>query len=62
VLGGGGIIVESDGLAQRRLDPSEHRQRDRNGLGSALFGEARTAAFVTTREITPQLLGLLGDR
>jgi hypothetical protein len=33
VLGEGGIIVEGDGLAQRRFDPSEHRQHDRNGLG-----------------------------
>jgi hypothetical protein len=38
VLGEGGIIVESDGLAQRRLDPSEHRQY-RNGLGGGLSGE-----------------------
>jgi hypothetical protein len=25
VLGEGGIIVEGDGLAQRRFDPSEHQ-------------------------------------
>jgi hypothetical protein len=119
VLGEGGIIVESDGLAQRGFDPSEHREHDRNGLGGSLSGEpnrkrharfalmenehrpcaltndevtlpvaalgsgvdilgpfvdgdaipdgilrrsrsARTAAFVTAREIAPQLLGLLG--
>jgi hypothetical protein len=39
VLGEGGIIVESDGLAQRGFDPSEHRQHDRNGLGGSLSGE-----------------------
>ena len=39
VLGEGGIVVESDGLAQRRFDPSEHRQHDRNGLGGGLSGE-----------------------
>ena len=38
VLSEGGIIVESDGLAQRRLDPSEHRQHDRNGIGGGLSG------------------------
>ena len=115
----GGIIVESDGLAQRGFDPSEHRQHDRNGLSGGLASEpggerhagfalmenehrpcaltndevalpmaalgsavdslgpfvdgdaildgilrsspsAWPAAFVTTREITPQLLGPLG--
>ena len=119
VLSEGGIIVESDGLAQRGFDPSEHRQHDRNGLSCGLSGEpggerharfalmknehrpcaltndevtlpmaalgsavdslgpfvdgdaildgilrrsrpAWPAAFVTTREITPQLLGPLG--
>jgi hypothetical protein len=39
VLGEGRIIVESDGLAQRRFDPSEHRQDDRNGFGGGLSGE-----------------------
>ena len=39
VLSEGGIIVESDGLAQRGLDPSEHRQHDRNGLSCGLSGE-----------------------
>ena len=119
MLSEGGIIVESDGLAQRGFDPSEHRQHDRNGLSGGLSGEpggerhagfalmenehrpcaltndevtlpmaalgsavdslgpfvdgdaildgilrrsrsAWPAAFVTTREITPQLLGPLG--
>jgi hypothetical protein len=27
------------GLAQRRFDPSEHRQHDRNGLGGGFSGE-----------------------
>jgi hypothetical protein len=35
----GGIIVESDGLAQRGFDPSEHRQHDRNGLSGGLASE-----------------------
>ena len=39
VLSEGGIIVESDGLAQRGFDPSEHRQHDRNGLSCGLSGE-----------------------
>ena len=39
VLGEGSIIVESDGLTQRRFDPSEHCQHDRNGLGGGLSGE-----------------------
>ena len=119
MLGEGGIIVESNGLAQRGFDAGEDRQHDRNGLGGGLPDEsgcerhagfalmenehgpcaladdeialpmadlhsgvdvlgpfvdgdaildrisrrsrsARTAAFVTSREITPQLLGLLG--
>jgi hypothetical protein len=30
---------ESDGLAQRGFDPSEHRQHDRNGLSGGLAGE-----------------------
>jgi hypothetical protein len=30
VLGEGGMIVESNGLAQRGFDLSEHRQHDRN--------------------------------
>src|SRR6516162_7071952 len=34
-----GIIVESDGLAQRRFDASEYRQHHRNGLGGGLSGE-----------------------
>jgi hypothetical protein len=34
VLSEGAIIVESDGLAQRGFDPSEHRQHDRNGLAT----------------------------
>ena len=34
-----GIVVESDGLAQRRVDTSEHRQHDRNGLGGGLSGK-----------------------
>jgi len=44
VLGEGGIIVESDGLAQRRFDPSEHRQHDRNGLGGGFSGRAELRA------------------
>ena len=39
VLSEGGIIVESDGLAQRGFDPSEHRQHDRNGICCGLSGE-----------------------
>ena len=39
VLGEGGIIVESNGLAQRRFDPSEHCQHHRNSLGGSLSGE-----------------------
>jgi len=39
VLGEGGIVVESDGLAQRRFDTSEHRQHNRNGLGGGLSGK-----------------------
>src|ERR1700719_2276672 len=39
VLGEGGIVVESDGLAQRRVDTGEHRQHDRNGLGGGLSGK-----------------------
>ena len=35
----GGIIVEGNGLAQRRFDPSEHCQHHRNGLGGSLSGE-----------------------
>lgn len=119
VLGEGGVIVESNGLAQRGFDAGEDRQHDRNGFGGGfsdeprcerdagfalmenehgpcaladdevalpmtslgsgvdIFGpfmdgdailyrisrrprSARAAAFVTSREITPQLLGLLG--
>ena len=118
MLGEGGVIVESNGLAQRGFDAGEHRQHDRNGFGGGfsdeprcerdagfalmenehgpcaladdevalpmtslgsgvdIFGpfmdgdailyrisrrprSARAAAFVTSREITPQLLGLL---
>jgi hypothetical protein len=33
----GGIIVESNGLAQRRFDPSEHCQHHRNSLGGSPF-------------------------
>jgi hypothetical protein len=39
VLGEGGIIVEGNGLAQRRFDLSEHCQHHRNGLGGSLSGE-----------------------
>ena len=39
MLSEGGIIVESDGLAQRGFDPSEHRQHDRNGLSGGLSSE-----------------------
>jgi hypothetical protein len=39
VLSEGGIIVESDGLAQRGFDPSEHRQHDRDGLSGGLPSE-----------------------
>jgi hypothetical protein len=35
----GGIIVESDGLAQCGFDPSEHCQHDRNGLSCGLSGK-----------------------
>ena len=119
MLGEGGIIVESNGPAQRGFDAGEDRQHDRDGFGGGfsdeprcerdagfalmenehgpcaladdevalpmtslgsgvdIFGpfmdgdailygisrrprSARAAAFVTSREITPQLLGLLG--
>ena len=33
MLGEGGIIVKSNGLAQRGFDAGEHRQHDRNGFG-----------------------------
>ncbi len=41
MLGEGGIIVESDGLAQREFDAGKDRQHDRNGLGGALPCEPR---------------------
>src|SRR5262249_30035372 len=41
VLSEGGMVVESDGLAQRWFDTSKHRQHDRNGLGGGLSGEPR---------------------
>ena len=40
VLGEGGIIVESNGLAQRGFDAGEDRQHDRNGLGGGLPDES----------------------
>jgi integrase len=39
VLSEGGIIVESDELARRGFDPSEHRQHERNGLSGGVSSE-----------------------
>ena len=41
MLGEGGVVIESDRLAQSWIDPAEHREHDGDGLGGGLAGEAR---------------------
>jgi hypothetical protein len=41
VLGEGGVIVESDGLTQGRIDPAEHGEHDRYGLSGGFSGQSR---------------------
>ena len=41
MLGEGGVIVESNGLAQRGFDAGEDRQHDRNGFGGGFSDEPR---------------------
>ena len=41
MLGEGRVIVESDGLAEGRMDPAEHDEHDGYGLGGGFSSQPR---------------------